>query len=154
MITCELDITSTPFCDTTSLACEIELPPSGNKIGLNLLDDEYFTIPYVLATTQNSPAGDKIPTQANKNVWIIFINGEEHITSQGDLDEIHSHQTQHGKSKFNISPCISNSYQGTDLEDIWSRFDPVIPVLSHIEVPLPDKHLTPKNIGEYLKDTW
>ena len=29
-ITCELDLTSTPFSDTTILKYEIELPPSGN----------------------------------------------------------------------------------------------------------------------------
>ena len=41
----------------------------------------------------------------------------------------------------------------TDLGDIWSRFDQVIPVVSHIEVHLPDKALSPKNIVEALKGT-
>ena len=31
LIPCELDLTSTPFCDTTILTYEIELPPDGNK---------------------------------------------------------------------------------------------------------------------------
>ena len=30
------------------LTCEIELTPSGKKIGLNLLYDEDFSFPYVL----------------------------------------------------------------------------------------------------------
>ena len=34
LIPCELDITSTPFSDTTVITYEIELPPSGKKVGL------------------------------------------------------------------------------------------------------------------------
>ena len=71
LITCELDLTSTPFCDTKILTYEIELPPSGNKIGL---DGEYFTIPSVIDKIPNSPASHKLPTQYKKNVWIIAIN--------------------------------------------------------------------------------
>ena len=52
LIPCELDITSTPFCDKKILTYKLKLPPSGNKVGFNLLDDEYFKIPYIT---------DKIP---------------------------------------------------------------------------------------------
>ena len=45
LIPCKLDITSTPFRDETIITYDIELPPSGKKIGFNLLDDEDFTIP-------------------------------------------------------------------------------------------------------------
>ena len=45
LIPCELDLTSTPFNDVTSITYDIELTPSGEKIGFNLLDDEDFTIP-------------------------------------------------------------------------------------------------------------
>ena len=45
---------------------EIELTPAGKKIGFNLFYDEYFTIPYVIDTIPNSPAGHQLPTQANK----------------------------------------------------------------------------------------
>ena len=48
---------STPFYYTTILTYEIELSPAGNKIGLNLLNVEYFTIPYVIDTNPNSSAG-------------------------------------------------------------------------------------------------
>ena len=41
-ITCELDLTSTPFCDTKLLSYDIELSPSGKKIGFNLLNDGDF----------------------------------------------------------------------------------------------------------------
>ena len=52
-IPCELDVTYNSFRDKTILTCEIELPPSGKKIGLNLLDDEYYTIPYIIDTILN-----------------------------------------------------------------------------------------------------
>ena len=71
--------------------------------------------------------------------------------AQGTLDEINLHQNSCVKSKFNISICRIKSYQITDLEDILYRFDQVIPMVSHFEVILPDKTITPNNIGEYLK---
>ena len=99
MIPCELDITSTTFSNTAILAYEIELPPSGNKIGFNLLNDEDFTIPYVTDTITNSPSGNKLPTKAKNNLWIIYINGEEPIIYQGAPDELNHHQTPLGNFK-------------------------------------------------------
>ena len=86
LIPCELDLTSTPFSDAKILTYEIELSPSGKKVGFNLLDDEYFTIPYITDKTTNSPSSHKLTTQARQNVCIIAINGEEPITAQGTLD--------------------------------------------------------------------
>ena len=75
LITWKLDLTSTPFSDATIITYDIELPPSGNKIGFNLLYDEYFTIPYITDTIPNSPDGHQLPSQAKRNVWIVAING-------------------------------------------------------------------------------
>ena len=72
MIPCKLDLTSTPFIDTKILTFEIELPPSGKKVGFNLLCDEEFTIPYITDTIPNSPAGLQLPTQAKINLWILY----------------------------------------------------------------------------------
>ena len=71
----KIDLTSTLFRDTTMTTYEIELHPSGKKIGFNSLDNEYFTIHYVIDTTPNSPVGYQLPTQAKKNAWIVAING-------------------------------------------------------------------------------
>ena len=84
-------------------------------------------------------------------MWFISINVEEPITSQGALDELNCHQTPRGKSKFSISLCKSNIYQRTILEEIRFRFDQVRPVVSNIEVCLPNEPPTSKNIGEGLK---
>ena len=40
LIPCKLDLKSTPFSDETIITYDIELPPSGKKIGFNLLDDQ------------------------------------------------------------------------------------------------------------------
>ena len=76
LIPCELDITSTPFSDITIITYDIEWPPSGKKVGFNLLDYEDFTIPYITDTIPNSPACHQLPSQAKWNLWIIDINGE------------------------------------------------------------------------------
>ena len=72
---------------------------SWKEIGLNLLDDRYFTIPYVVDTIPNSPAGHQLLTQAKKNVWIFAINGEDSITAQGALDKLHYHKNWRGSPK-------------------------------------------------------
>ena len=84
-------------------------------------------------------------------MWIIDINVKEPITYQGALYELNCHQTPRRKSKFNISLCRRKSYQRTYLEDICSIFDQVRHMVLHFEVRLPNKHPTPKNIGEGLK---
>ena len=61
LIPCELDLTPTPFIDTQIITYEIELPPSGKNVGFNLLDDEYFTIPYITDTIQNLSADSQLP---------------------------------------------------------------------------------------------
>ena len=86
-------------------------------------------------------------------MFIIDINGDNTITSQGTLDELNSHQTPRGKFKVNISLYRSNIYQITDLEYICFIFDQVIPVFPHLEVHLPYRPINPKNIGEALKGT-
>ena len=83
-------------------------------------------------------------------MWVIAINGKEPVAAQVTLDELNHHQTPRVKYKVNISLFRRKSYQRTDLEDIHSVFDQVVPVVSHIEVRLPKKPLTPKNIGEVL----
>ena len=150
LIPYELDLTSTKFCDTTILTYEIELPPPGNKVGFNLLNDEYFTIPYITDTIPNSPASHQLPTQIKRNVSIISMSGEEPITSQSDLDEINRHQNPHGKSKVDISLFGRKSYQITYLKDIQYIFDQARPVVSHPEFCLPEKSPTPNNISEVL----
>ena len=74
MIPCEIHLTYTQFSDTIVIAYEIELPPSGKKVGFNLLDDEDFTISYITDTIPNLPAGHQLPSQAKIDVWIIATN--------------------------------------------------------------------------------
>ena len=128
---------------------EIELTTSRKRVDSNLLYDEYFTIPYITDTIPISPSGHQLPSQAKINVWIIAINGEEPIKAQGVLDVINFHQNPRGKSKIKIRLCRSKIYQITDLEEIFSIFDQVRPVFPHIEVRIPKKPPTPKNIGEF-----
>ena len=84
-------------------------------------------------------------------MWFIAINGEDHTTAQGVLDEQNQHQTPRVKYNIKISLCRRKRYQITGIEDICSRFDQVRPVVSHLEVCLPKKPPTPNNNGEGLK---
>ena len=76
MVPSDLDFISPTFCDETIITYEHESTPSGKKICLNLLNDNDFTIPYIIDTIKNSPAGHKLPTQAKNTVWIIAISKE------------------------------------------------------------------------------
>ena len=151
MIPCELDLTSTTFRDTTIITYEIDLPTSVKKVGFNLMDDEYFTFPYITDTIPNSPSDHQLPAQAKQYVQIVATYREEPITSQCASDKLNIHQTTRGKYKVKISLRRRKSYQRTDIEEICSRFDQVRPVVSHLEFFLPKKPPTPKKIGEVLK---
>ena len=150
-IPCELDITSTPFCVTTIITYEIELPPSGKKVGFNLLDDEDFTIFYITDTILSSLSSSQPPSQSKINMWIIAINVEDSITAQGALDEINHHQTLRVKYKVGICLCRRKIYHRKYLEEISSRFDKVRPVVSHIEVSLPKKTSHTKEYWQRFK---
>ena len=107
----------------------------------------------MIDTTPNSPAGHKLLTQAKRNVKVVDINVEEPITYQGAIYEIQHHQTPRGKSKVEISLYRRKSYQRTYIEYIWYIFYQVRPVVSHLGFCLPEKTITPNNIGEVLKVT-
>ena len=83
---CALNITSTPFFDTTIITYDIELLPSGNKVGLILLDYEYFTIPHDIDTIQTLANFHQLSTQAKKYLLVVAINGDDPITYQFALD--------------------------------------------------------------------
>ena len=61
LIPWKIDLKYTPFSDETIITYDIELPPSGKKIGFNLLDDGDFTIPYITDTIPNYPAVNQLP---------------------------------------------------------------------------------------------
>ena len=151
MIPCKLDNKSTTFHDTKFLAYEIELPSYGKKVGFSLLDNEYFTIPYITDSIPNDPSGHHFSTQVKQTVCIILINVDESVTDKGALDELNYHQNQCGKTNVDISLCRRKKYQRTLFEDICSRFNQVRPVVSHLEVCLQKKSHMRKNIGESLK---
>ena len=115
-IPCELGLKSTPFSDTTILTYEIYSRPFGKKIGFNLFDNEDFTIPYVIDTTPNFPAGHQLMTQDKICFWIVDINEEELINPQGFLNELHQHHNQHGKFKVKTIIFRRKSYQRTYIE--------------------------------------
>ena len=66
---------------------EIDLPTEEDKIGFTIMDDDEFTIPYIIDTITNSLEGHQLLSHANENFWIIDINGEGPITTKVALDE-------------------------------------------------------------------
>ena len=60
------------------------------------MDDDDFNIPYILETTPNSLEGHQLISQAKNNVWIVEIDGQETINSEGAPEEIQKHQYNKG----------------------------------------------------------
>ena len=48
LMPCEIDLSYTPFEYATIFTYTIQLPTTGKKIGFNLMDDDDFTIPYII----------------------------------------------------------------------------------------------------------
>ena len=68
LVACDLDITSTPFFDSTIITYKIQVTPFGKKIVYNLLNNYNFTILYIIDTLSNSPAGHQLSTKDNNNL--------------------------------------------------------------------------------------
>ena len=98
----ELDLSSTPFGYEKIITYEIELPTAGKKIGSNLMDDDEFTIPYIIGTITNYLTFHLLLKQTKKIFRITTINRENPITSIGSLEKLHYYNTQFGNSKVNI----------------------------------------------------
>ena len=137
--------------DSTVLAYDIDLSTPGSKVGFNLMDYDEFIITNIIDTIANYPPGHQILTQAKKIVCIIAINGDKTVITKGLIDEIQRYHTQHSNKKLNIRLCSRNSYQCTDIEELWSIFDQIRPVVSHLEVNLPEKPKVHNKIGETIK---
>ena len=75
LISCELDLTSTPLRDETIITYDIELPLSGKKIVFNLLDDEYFTIPYITDTINSKIES---PNKTLSNIMRALLLNSSH----------------------------------------------------------------------------
>ena len=116
------------------------------------MDGDDFTFPYILDKITNSPAGHQLPKKS-KNVQIISIYVQEPITNKGALSGLQHYQTKQGKYKAKIFLCRRKIYQLTDIETLWSRLYRTRPVVSHLEVILPQKHKVPKIIVEAIKVT-
>ena len=59
------------ICDTIILIYEIGLPPAGKTIGLNLLDDEDYAIPFFIDTIPDSSSGHQLLKQAKKMCGLL-----------------------------------------------------------------------------------
>ena len=76
-----------------TITYEIELSPSGKKIGFNSMDDGDFRIPYIIYMIPNSLGVHQIPAEDKENGWIMAISVEYTITTKGKLDKLQRYQT-------------------------------------------------------------
>ena len=72
-----------PFLDETIITHKIELPPPVEEIGFNFMDDNEFTIPYIIDIFTNLLTSRQLLTHDKKNVLAVAVNGEEPIPEKG-----------------------------------------------------------------------
>ena len=96
--------------------------PLERSLVFSSLNDEDFTIPYITDTIPNSPDFYQPPSQPNRNVWIIDINGEKTIKGQCVFDELNPHQTTQENP---ISMSVYAEGRATR-EQILRRFTPYL----------------------------
>ena len=124
--------------------------PQSKKIVINLMDDDDLNITYILYNIPNYPSVHQLPSQANNNLYVLKMDGEEPITAKCAPEDIRLHQNNKWKLNFWILIFEWKCSQRTNLEDIGSLFHQIRPIVSHLEVRLPQKPKFPKNIGDAL----
>ncbi len=60
---------------------QFTLPPPTSSIGLHLLNDPHYHLPYIKSTVRNSVAYNNIPSSIRTNHFILAINGDSPITA-------------------------------------------------------------------------
>ena len=71
LITFKIDLSKTPFTESTIVQYQLGITTQGNKISLSLIDNDYFNIPYIVYMVPKYPAGYKLPYQANNKIQIM-----------------------------------------------------------------------------------
>ena len=61
------------------------------------MNGDDFTITYILVVIIYSPEVHQLQYQAQNNIWIVEIDGEDTITDKGDIENIQKYQTNSGK---------------------------------------------------------
>ena len=93
LVPCELDLSGKHFIYSTIAQCYLEISPQGKKIGLNIMDDDGSTIPYILVTIKNYPAGHQFQPQLKNNVWIMESEKEYSLMLKVCLQEYNKSNT-------------------------------------------------------------
>ena len=109
------------------------------------MDENDFTISYIIDNITNSPEGHQL--LPNDNVCIIYNNGEDPIPAKGSLGKLQCYHTQCENSESKISLYRKKIYQFTNIEEPRSIFDQIRPVISNLEVSLLEKPKPPKKVG-------
>ena len=77
----EFDVKNCPFPKENIFTITIPVPPLGQSLGLEIRDDNNFTMPFIFRTRPQSIAHSALPPGRRTNQFILHINAHSPITS-------------------------------------------------------------------------
>ena len=134
----KLDLLPTPFATHPIHTYEITIPHHATHAGLEILDDEYFNIPYLSKTVRDTPAFETIPAIHRRNMFIVSVNQQEPITAARAIELIKPPRLRSQNTiviKLQITKRISSAK--SKLQELRSTFDQIRPIISSLTQPIP-----------------
>ena len=118
-----------PGKEITSIS--LQLPPFPNCIGISILDDDHFCVPYITRILPNTVAHDHFPPGKRRNYFIIGINAESPITSGYALEILQ--KIQQSPSRMATIDLIHRGHADTTtgIAEIRATFDALPSILGN-----------------------
>ena len=160
-----LNICDTAFPDKDIKTITLTLPPAPQPLGLRLMDDLLYNLPFIASAVRNSFAYDNFPAAIRTNHYIIAINADCPLTKDYAITMLRNIQKSKDRQCTIDLVHRGNADNTTSLNVSRVMFDNFPnylqrkPVISSIHVPPTHHHFvtspvkpdTPRSFFECLK---
>lgn len=138
-----------PFRLDEIRSCTFQLPKSGERIGLQLIDDDIYNLPYIKTTHPGTAAYDGIPSTYRQNSFLVNINGDGPLNSSFAVSMLQAAQNTNDRMvTLDLVKRPSEANQ-TSLSVTRAMFDQMPdlskpkqprPIMNSIEPIVPESH--------------
>ena len=161
-----LQLSDDAFPNETIKSFTFDLPPFPEKIGLTIVDDSVYNLPFIKHCAPSSISYQHLPPGTRRNHFIVGINDKSPITAQFVINEIHEIQKSSDRQVTLDLVHRHHTDNTTSLAVTRAMFDqlpsllhhrPVIASLDNIPeshahfINAPSKPSKPRSIFEAMK---
>eukprot|EP00957_Ditylum_brightwellii_P108638 8286504-Ditylum_brightwellii.AAC.1 len=81
----EINMSNHPFFDDVPVKLTIPLPPKGRSLGIEVMECDYYLLPYISKSKADVSFYQKLPGDTCSNSWILSINDVKPHTAENAI---------------------------------------------------------------------